>query len=43
MRRRKIVAVKAWVMNLNIKENHIREAELSGTNLKTSESYRLLI
>jgi len=28
MRRRKTVVVKAWDMNLNIRENHIREEEL---------------
>jgi len=43
MRRRKTLAVKVWEMNLSIKENHIREVELSERNHPTSESYRLLI
>jgi len=36
MRRRKTVAVKAWEMNLSIRENHIMEVELSERNHPTS-------
>jgi len=29
MRRSKTVAMKAWQMNLNVRENHMREEDIS--------------